>query len=202
MSFELYEDYKRKNWNINFIFQFILLLLTVLLLILVFFIDNEDSLILKILGTLVFGGFVFLLGIKVYSFFSKYESHRTALGHLEIAEKTINWNEEIISWSNIREISIEYSEINGVLDYSDISYQNNRSDGINRLLIKLNDDKIFSGWYKIENQEQKKELLNILSKAIHVNKLSYSIANALLKPANYQEHQELKEKINQGVNPQ
>ncbi len=194
LQFELYTDYKRKFWNLNFTTQIIALCFSIFSFLILQIIE-EDSIIIQILVILLLVLFLISSFIRLNSFFSKYESESKLVGEIIFSTNSIQWIEKEFSWEKLKHIYIEYHEIDGLLDYAESTSQNNRSDGMNKITILLLDNSSYCGWYKIKNKSQLIALYNLIDNVISFNDLNYEICKSLSHPSNYKEHQELKKRV-------
>ncbi len=190
LSLELYKSYRWRSWTTQAIIYIVLLLLIIGYKIALNYLD-EDSVFLKKLSFILLVCYILFILAKIILFWFKYESLKEPYGVLKIGTQNLCWHDEVIAWSQIESVQINYGEVEGKIDFGQSSFQNNRSDGINQISIRSKGGQIYQGWYKI-NPEQKKELLDLLQQAILSNNLDYNLAKSLLKPSNYQEHQQLK----------
>jgi hypothetical protein len=193
-EFELYTDYKIKNWNLNMKVS-----MFVLCFILVFFLirDYLDSYLLHYFSLTLLGLFILSQLVELKSFFSKYEHEKGEKGSLKFSETEIMWNGNEIRWNEIIDFEIQYFEIENQHKW-DLGFDNNVSDGFNLISIKTKENK-FHGYYLIKNAYDLKYLQDLLWNCILKNHLSYEIAKKILQPNSYKEHQELKQKLKENT---
>lgn len=190
IEFELYTDYKIKNWNLNMKVNMVVLVFAIVTLLIQ---DSLNDSLLHYFSLTMVGLFMLYQLVGIKSFFSKYEHTKGEKGSLGFSETAIIWNGNEIRWNEIIDIEIQYFEIDNQQSW-DSGPNNNVSDGFNPISIKTK-EKTFHGHYHISNVLKLSNLQDLLLNCILKNHLSYEIAKKIVQPKNYKEHQELKQKL-------
>lgn len=148
----------------------------------------------KLLGICLFIPLV----VYILAIFRKEEHSKTQIGVLEIDTEKICWNNHQMSWDEIEEISISYSDYEGrLIKRFKGDFRNHRSNGLdNEISIKLKDSTNYSGNIFIESEEGLENLKNVLWAVVGENNISLNNAKKIINPRNYKEHQELKKRVN------
>lgn len=194
VALKLFKNYKQRFWNKNLI---VTMALGIVALLVWWRLDSLDE--NALMYAVIILAVLFLLAKTVggISFFSKYEHTKEYLGDLRISASEINWHGEAILWTEVSDIQIRDDEIEGKREWGN-GPQNNLSDGINKIELTVQNGKTYKGWYQLSNKHELQDLKAVFLEAIILNKLDYQLAKKLMKPASYQEHQELKQKIAEG----
>lgn len=189
MKFDLYEDYEEKhsNWVIGLLLLICILLISNLLLVDI--LDNGQLQWLYLIIGLVY---VIYFVSRFFHFYSKTSHSKGQKKILEIQELGIFWDKILIRWHDLHDFQADDEEVEMKRDWLRFELGNSLSDGFNKIQIISKDGIKYLGHYLLTSKLQKDALREQLKTYAIKHQLPYELAKKIVKPANYQEHQDLK----------